>query len=465
MKPIAVIDLGSNSVRMSVNSVTEDGKWKTLLKLRETVRLGQGMEDGFLRRDSMERVVAALIRFVEAAAALDCDIVATATQAVRIAKNREDFLSLVREKTGLEFKVLSGSEEARYSYIAVRDTLPIDSGVLFDTGGGSTEIILVKNRELVSSVSTPCGAVMLTERFAGRPQSELYDEVLSIIASAAPWLGEAKGFPLYGIGGSARTLGSLYERRTLKSDEINGLEISSAAIRRIYGRIAETPPEERAAIPGMDASRADVILAGLTPLKVMTDMLDSPKLILCAYGVKEGVFFERKNAIIKKEPTLNIVLVEPEIPQNTGNIARTCAAIGAALHLVKPLGFEISDRNLRRAGLDYWNLLDVHYYDSLDDFFARTVGGRYFYFTTKAPAAYCSAEYRVGDYLMFGKETKGLPEALLLASPERCVRIPMVAGARSLNLGNSVAVAAYEAMRRLGFPGLKEESAYFTEEK
>ncbi len=459
MQPIAVIDLGSNSVRMSINAICEDGKWQNLAKYRETVRLGQGMENGLLRPEAIERVVAALEKFAIAAAAADCgEIVATATEAVRIAKNRDDFLSMAEQRAGVHFRVLSGEEEARYSFLAVKESLPIDSGLIFDTGGGSTEIMLVKNRRLLHSVSTPCGAVMLTERFAGRPQSELYAEVASIVG-AIPWLNEAMGIPLYGVGGSARTLGCLFKGRKLKLPEINGLEISAGAASAIYRRVDETPAGERAAIKGMDVSRADVILAGLTPLKVMMDMLKSPKVVLCAFGVKEGVFFEKKNEIIKKEPTLNVVLVEPEIPQNTGNIARTCAAAGAALHLIKPLGFEISDKNLKRAGLDYWNLLDVHYYDSLDDFFTRT-DGRYFYATTKAAAAYTGAAYQKGDYILFGKETAGLPEELLRAHPERCVRIPMVNGARSLNLGNSAAVIVYEALRQMGFPTLSETSDY-----
>lgn len=460
MDPIAVIDLGSNSVRMSVNTVDSSGKWKTLLTLRETVRLGQGMEDGFLQREAMDRVISALTRFRLAAASMDCtEISATATQAVRIAKNRDEFLCMAKEKAGISFRVLYGEEEAYYSYLAVKETLPIDGGLLFDTGGGSTEIILVKNRRFVRSVSTPCGAVMMTEYFAGRPQSELYDKVLSVIKSIS-WINEARGLPLYGIGGSARTLGSLYQRKALETDELNGMEISSKAVNGIYRKIAETPVEKRTDIEGMDKSRADVILAGLTPLKAMMDILESPKLILCSYGVKEGVFFEKKNEIIKREPSLNIVLVEPEIPQNTGNIARTCAAVGAALHLVKPLSFEISDRNLKRAGLDYWSLLEVYYYDSLTDFFERTNGGRYYYATTKAPRIYTEAEFKSGDYILFGKETKGLPEALLKEHTERCLRIPMVEGARSLNLGNSAAVIAYEAMRQIGFKRLKGESDY-----
>ncbi len=462
MQPIAVIDLGSNSVRMSINAICEDGKWRNLAKYRETVRLGQGMEDGLLRAEAMERVVAALQKFALAAASAGCEeIVATATQAVRIAKNREEFLAMAEERAGVRFRVLSGEEEARYSFLAVTETLPMESGLIFDTGGGSTEIMLVKNRRLIHSVSTPCGAVMLTERFSGRPQSELYAEVARVIG-AVPWLSEAKGLAIYGVGGSARTLGCLFKGRKLELPEINGLEISAGAAAAIYRRVDETPAAERAKIKGMDASRADVILAGLTPLKVMADLLESPKVVLCAYGVKEGVFFEKKNEIIKKEPTLNVVLVEPEIPQNTGNIARTCAAVGAALHLVKPLGFEISDKSLKRAGLDYWSLLDVHYYDSLDDFFART-SGRCFYATTKAAQAYTDAAFQKGDYILFGKETAGLPEELLRAHPERCVRIPMVGGARSLNLGNSVAVIAYEAMRQTGFPGLKEKSNRLSE--
>lgn len=153
---------------------------------------------------------------------------------------------------------------------------------------------------------------------------------------------------------------------------------------------------------------------------------------------------------------LNIVLVEPEIPQNTGNIARTCAATGSRLHLVRPLGFAIDDRKLKRAGLDYWHLLDITYYDGLDDFFAKNKG-RFFYFTTKAPRTYCEVQYQDGDYLVFGKETAGLPEELLHDHPDDCVRLPMIDGARSLNLSNTVAVGVFEALRQTGFAGLKGE--------
>lgn len=154
---------------------------------------------------------------------------------------------------------------------------------------------------------------------------------------------------------------------------------------------------------------------------------------------------------------INIVLVEPEIPQNTGNIARTCAATGASLHLVKPLGFEIDDRKLKRAGLDYWDKLDITYYEGLDDFFAKNPDADFYCFTTKARHVYSDISYPKRVFLMFGKETKGLPEELLFANPDRCVRIPMRYTLRSLNLSNSAAIAVYEVFRQRGFEGLRPD--------
>lgn len=151
------------------------------------------------------------------------------------------------------------------------------------------------------------------------------------------------------------------------------------------------------------------------------------------------------------------MLVEPEIPQNTGNIARTCAATGAALHLVKPLGFKIDDKKLKRAGLDYWWMLTkISVYENLDDFFAKN-SGPFFYFSTKARHVYSDVKYPDGCYLVFGKETAGLPEELLLKNPESTVRLPMKEDARSLNLSNSVAIGAYEVLRQWDFPDLKEQ--------
>lgn len=158
--------------------------------------------------------------------------------------------------------------------------------------------------------------------------------------------------------------------------------------------------------------------------------------------------------------TLNIVLIEPEIPQNTGNIARTCAATGARLHLVGPMGFKIDDKKLKRAGLDYWHFLNIRYYENLDDFFEQNKDGRFFYLSSKGTASYTGVEFKDGDFLLFGKETKGLPEKLLIEHPERSIRIPMISDARCLNLSNSVAIVVYEALRQNNFESLTKESDY-----
>lgn len=152
--------------------------------------------------------------------------------------------------------------------------------------------------------------------------------------------------------------------------------------------------------------------------------------------------------------SFNIVLVEPEIPQNTGNIARTCAATGSKLHLVRPLGFEIDDKKLKRAGLDYWHLLDITFYDNLDDFFSKNSGNFYFA-STKALHRHSDVSFKDGDYIFFGKETKGLDEKLLKDNKEKCIRIPMIEDARSLNLSNSVAIVIYEALRQNNYFGLE----------
>jgi tRNA (cytidine/uridine-2'-O-)-methyltransferase len=161
---------------------------------------------------------------------------------------------------------------------------------------------------------------------------------------------------------------------------------------------------------------------------------------------------------------LNIVLVEPEIPQNTGNIARTCAAIGAKLHLVRPLGFEISDKYVKRAGLDYWDKLDIEEHNSLSDFLKKyPVNNNMFLVTTKGQHCYSDVDYSKLDevFLLFGKETKGLPESLLKEHLENTIRIPMRETLRSLNLSNSVAIVAYEVFRQNSFCNLEEISKYF----
>lgn len=153
---------------------------------------------------------------------------------------------------------------------------------------------------------------------------------------------------------------------------------------------------------------------------------------------------------------LNIVLYQPEIPQNTGNIGRTCLLTNSKLHLIKPLGFEINDKQLKRAGLDYWNKLDVKYYDSFEDFLEQNKNKRIFLSTTKANKLYCEVEYKPGDFIMFGRESSGVPQYIRDILKDYLIRIPMIESSdRSLNLSNSVSIVAYEALKQMGFPNMK----------
>ncbi len=154
---------------------------------------------------------------------------------------------------------------------------------------------------------------------------------------------------------------------------------------------------------------------------------------------------------------LNIVLYEPEMPANTGNIGRTCVITGARLHLIEPLGFHLNEKMIKRAGLDYWDRLDVTRYMDYRDFLDRNPAAEIFYATTKAKNRYSDVNYRENSYLMFGKESAGIPEEILVEHPEQCIRIPMLPGERSLNLANSVSIVVYEALRQLDFPGLEGE--------
>ncbi|CEQ25060.1 tRNA (uridine(34)/cytosine(34)/5-carboxymethylaminomethyluridine(34)-2'-O)-methyltransferase TrmL [Paraclostridium sordellii] len=155
--------------------------------------------------------------------------------------------------------------------------------------------------------------------------------------------------------------------------------------------------------------------------------------------------------------SLNIVLVEPEIPQNTGNIIRSCAATGTKLHLVRPLGFSMEDKYLKRAGLDYWDLVDIQYYDSFDEVREQNPDAKFFYSTTKVKQTHSDVEYEDNSFIVFGKETKGLPESLIMENLDTAIRIPMVdiEKARSLNLSNSVAIVLFEALRQIGYPNLR----------
>jgi exopolyphosphatase/guanosine-5'-triphosphate,3'-diphosphate pyrophosphatase len=301
-KRIAVIDLGSNSVRMTINLLKDDGSWETLLKRRSTVRLSEGMGvDCVLKEESMVRVIEALKEFCILAKNKACQtIVAIATAAVRTAVNRDIFIERVMKETGIRFDVISGSDEAYYSYLAVIKSLPIKNGLILDTGGGSTELILVKDKQLVKSVSLPLGAVVLSENMRLKTQSELYRYTMMTLGTI-DWIDQAQSFDLFGVGGSAKTLATLALKKISPLEELHGLSLNYSKVAGIYQKVYNTPISLRANIPGMDKSRADIIFAGLTPMKALMDMLGSKKITICAHGVKEGVFFRVREEILKNE--------------------------------------------------------------------------------------------------------------------------------------------------------------------
>ena len=296
----AVIDLGSNSVRMSVNSIGDDGKWSVIKSVRRTVRLGEGMtDDNFLKEESVSRVIEAIAEFSAIAREFKCvSIAAVATAALRSAANKELFLSRVKKEAGIDFEIISGEQEAFYSYLAVKETVGIENGVIYDTGGGSTEIILVKDGKVKHSISLPLGAVIMTEKMSRCSQMQLYKYVSSYIGGI-DWLDECEGLPLYGIGGSARAMAMIYKKENLSPEVLDGVKIPYHAVAKIYQNIFSTAPDKRKEIAGMDIARADIILAGLTPVKVLMDMTGSGSVCVCSAGVREGVFFRLKDEIIR----------------------------------------------------------------------------------------------------------------------------------------------------------------------
>lgn len=301
-KRIAVIDLGSNSVRMTINLLHDNGDWEVLMKKRSTVRLSEGMGvDRVLKEAAMCRVIDALKEFCVLAKLDSCQtIVAIATAAVRTAVNRDLFIERVYRETGIHFDIISGDDEAYYSYLAVCKSLPVKNGLIFDTGGGSTELIMIKNGHLVKSASLPLGAVLMTESFRGRSQAEMYRYIVMMLGSI-DWIDEAAGLDLYGVGGSAKTLATLSLKEMKSVDEVHGVAIPYSKISSIYQKVYSTPITLRQNIPGMDKNRADIILAGIMPMKALMDMLGSKKCTVCSHGVKEGVFFRVRDEIMKNE--------------------------------------------------------------------------------------------------------------------------------------------------------------------
>lgn len=296
-KKFAVIDLGSNSVRMIIMKVYRDRSYKMIDHAKEMVRLSEGMgEDNTLKPDAMRRTLHTLKLFKKSIAVHAVDQVFTiATAAVRNASNQRFFLDKMKRETGFDFDVISGDQEGYYDYLGVINTIQIDDCVIIDTGGASTELVLVKNRQVENVISLPYGAVVLTEKFAAKHEKtqaaveKFMEEQFNEIA----WLEEAAGLPVVGLGGSIRTLAKIGRKENgFVIETLHNYEMSLRKVTATYRKVVDTEVQERRYIPGVAKERGDIIAAGLVPVKVLMKILHSDKLIISGNGLREGVFYK-----------------------------------------------------------------------------------------------------------------------------------------------------------------------------
>lgn len=306
MAHFAVIDLGSNSARMSAWAIDDEGTPTPVLKLKEMVRLSEGMgKERLLKEDAMARTIAALKTFKEAADRLDdLTLTAYATAATRQARNQKLFLKRVLEETGITITVIPGTKEAEFDYLGVINTLPIQNALIMDTGGASTELILVQNRKLQHLISIPFGSVNLTERFVHSDPitaSDLFDLMSAInrIFNGIWWLRKAQNLPLIALGGSNRTIAKIERRKEHFRDfeEIHGFRMYTPEINRIFTEVLDADLATRKAIPGLSKERADIITAGMIPVVTMMRYNDIDRLIFSQNGLREGALYEHLNGV------------------------------------------------------------------------------------------------------------------------------------------------------------------------
>ncbi len=306
MEHFAVIDLGSNSARMSSWLIDDNGDYTPELKLKEMVRLSEDMgREKILKEPAMERTIAALKRFRAEIDKMDNgSYKAYATAAVRQARNQKRFLKLAKEEAGIDITVIPGAKEAEFDFGGVINTLPVQNALIMDTGGASTELILVQNRKMQHLISIPFGSVNLTERFVDSDPMDASDLFKLMTAinrtfNGIWWLRKAQNLPVIALGGSNRTLAKIERRKENYKDmeEIHGFRMYTPEINKIFTEILGADLEQRKAIPGLSKERADIIVAGLIPVVTMMRYNDSDRLMFSQNGLREGVLFEHLNGV------------------------------------------------------------------------------------------------------------------------------------------------------------------------
>jgi len=297
---IAIIDLGSNSVRMIIMKILDNGSYKMIDQAKEMVRLSEGMsQDSYLKPVAVQRTIGALKLFRKLIDSYEVEnVVAIATAGVRNAKNGNPFIEKVKNETGFHFDVIPGEMEAYYDYIGVINTIALEDCVILDVGGGSTEIILVENRKIKNSVSIPYGAVNMTERFLGKSEESAGDRIVKLEEFFREqllrlgWLDNVRGLNVVGLGGSIRTLAKINKRAGgYFLEGLHNYRMEPSEVEEVYTKVANAKISERKEIPGLQKDRADIISGGLVPLKVLMEYIDSRMLIISGNGLREGVFY------------------------------------------------------------------------------------------------------------------------------------------------------------------------------
>ena len=296
---IAIIDLGSNSIVMMIMKISENGSYKMIDQAKVMVRLSEGMaKSNLLREPAMKRALETIKLFKKLIDSHHVDeTIAVATAAVRNASNRNVFLKTVEKDTGLEFTVITGEQESYYDYLGVINTIDIDDCIIVDTGGGSTEIILVKAREIRNMISIPYGAVVLTEKFLknkGETKANFkkLEEFVSDKIRKIEWLEHLEDMTIVGLGGSIRNLSKVHQSRTgLLLGGIHNYSMNAVEVNETYDMITKTEVQERRKLPGLGRDRADIIIGGLVPMKTIMGHVRSNRLVIGGHGLREGIFF------------------------------------------------------------------------------------------------------------------------------------------------------------------------------
>ena len=295
---IAIIDLGSNSARLIIMHVYANGAYNLVYHQKETVRLSEGaMGSGTLQADAMSRAINALQVFAHMCVLFKVDeILAVATAAVRNAQNGPDFLQTASQQTGIPLKVISGEAEAKLGYLGAINTIDVQNALLFDLGGGSTELTLIKDRKIQETVSLPFGAVNLTEKFGTQndPTESQVSELQTFITTQLQTLSWLKGLslPLLGVGGTARNIAKMdQKRKNYPFPKIHNYRLGYMSLDDLWSHLVKMTSSQRAKMPGLSSERADLIVAGTTIVKCLFDVTRSPNLIISGCGVREGIFF------------------------------------------------------------------------------------------------------------------------------------------------------------------------------